>query len=139
MLTAVTLMMAHASDLDADKSKLIALENAWNLAQVQHDSKGLQELLSEHFVFTDYDGTVMNKAQFLADNKDAEYNATQVTNDNMQVFTYSNVAIVIGKFHEKGRYKGTAFDHWGRFTDTWMYENNIWQCIASHANRIANR
>jgi ketosteroid isomerase-like protein len=130
---------AQAGDIEADNSKLRALENAWNLAQLQRDSKALQALLSEKFVYTDYDGTVMNKTQFLTDNKDPAYNATVVTNDNMQVFTYSNVAIVIGKYHTKGTYKGKAFDHWGRFTDTWMYENNNWQCIASHTNLITTK
>ncbi|HXW94024.1 MAG TPA: nuclear transport factor 2 family protein, partial [Terriglobales bacterium] len=102
--TAMALTSAHAGDLD-DKSKLLALENAWNMAQVQHDSKALGGLVSERFVYTDEDGTVMNKAQFLTDNKDPEYNATLVTNDNMQVIAYSNVAIVIGKYHTKGSYK----------------------------------
>jgi len=139
VFTAMALTSAHAGDLDADKSKLLALENAWNMAQVQHDSKALEELVSARFVYTDEDGTVMNKAQFLTDNKDPEYNATLVTNDNMQVITYSNVAIVIGKYHTKESYKGKPFDHWGRFTDTWLYENHSWQCIATHTNGITSR
>src|SRR5579864_471302 len=118
MLTAVPL--AHAGDIDADKSKLMALENAWNLAQVNRDSKALDGLVSDHYVYTDVDGTVMNKAQFLADNKDPDYSTSLVTNDDVQVFAYSNVAIVIGKYHTKGTYKGKTFDHWGRFTDTWF-------------------
>jgi ketosteroid isomerase-like protein len=137
--TVMALTLAHASDLDAEKSKLLALENAWNMAQVQHDSKALEGLVSERFVYTDDDGTVMNKAQFLTDNKDPEYNVTLVTNDKMEVIAYSNVAIVIGKYHTKGSYKGKPFDHWGRFTDTWLYENDSWQCIATHTNGITSK
>jgi len=33
-------------------------------------------------------------------------------------------------------YKRQPFDHYGRFTDTWMYLNGKWQCIASHTNLI---
>jgi ketosteroid isomerase-like protein len=130
--------IAHG-DLSVDKGRLLALENAWNLAQLQRDSKGLQSLLSEKFVYTDYAGTVTNKAQFLEDNQDPAYNATLVTNDNMQVFSYSNVAIVIGNYHTKGTYRSKAFDHRGRFTDTWLYENNTWQCIASHTNLFTTK
>jgi ketosteroid isomerase-like protein len=137
--TAMALTLAHAGDLGADTSKLLALENAWNMAQVQHDSKALEGLVSERFVYTDEDGTVMSKAQFLTDNKDPEYSVTLVTNDNMQVIAYSTVAIVIGKYHTKGSYKGKPFDHWGRFTDTWLYENHSWQCIATHTNSITSR
>jgi Domain of unknown function (DUF4440) len=128
--------IVHASNLSVDRGRLVALENARNLAQLQRDTKSLQVLVSEKFVYTDYDGTVMNKARFLTDNEDPAYNPTLVTNDNMQVLSYSNVAIVIGNYHTKGTYRGKAFDHRGRFTDTWLYENNSWQCIASHTNLI---
>jgi hypothetical protein len=131
--------VAHAGDLGVDKSRLLALENSRNLAQLQRDSKGLQSLLPESFVYTDYDGRVMKKAQFLEDNKDPAYNATLVTNNNMQVFSYPNVAIVIGNYHTKGTYRSKAFDHRGRFTDTWLYENNTWQCIASHTNLFTTK
>ena len=128
--------ITHASDLDADKAKLLALENRWKLAQLQRDSKALQALVSDRYVYTYYDGTVMNKAQFLRDNRDPSYKLTLVANENMQVITYSNVAIVIGKYHSKGTYKGKPFDHWRRFTDTWVQENNNWRCVATHTSLL---
>jgi uncharacterized protein DUF4440 len=64
-------------DADSDSSKLIALENAWNQAQVHHDSKAVNNLVSDEFVYTDNDGTVMNKGQFLAGLKDSNYRARQ--------------------------------------------------------------
>jgi ketosteroid isomerase-like protein len=126
--------VAHAGDVEVEKAKLLALENGWNLAQLQRDSKALRSLISERFVYTDYDGTVMNKAQFLTDNRDPDYKPTLVTSEDVDVITYSNVAIVIGKYHTKGTYRDKPFDHWGRFTDTWIYENGNWQCIATHTN-----
>jgi len=128
--------IARAGDLEADKAKLLALENGWNLAQLQRDSRALQALLSDRYVYTDYDGTVMNKGQFLTDNKDPEYKPTVVTSEEMQVITYSNVAVVIGKYHTKGTYRDKPFDHWGRFTDTWVYENNNWRCLATHTSLV---
>jgi hypothetical protein len=120
----------------ADRSKLIALENAWNLAQLHHDDKALQELIPDTFVYTDYDGTVMNKRQFLADLKDPNYRATLVANQDVKVYPYQNTAVVIGTYHTKGTYKRKPFEHYGRFTDTWIYLNNKWQCVASHTNLI---
>ena len=126
-----------ADDSEAEKARLLALENGWNLAQLQRDSRALQALLSDRYVYTDYDGTVMNKGQFLTDNKDPDYRPAVVTNEEMQVITYSNVAIVIGKYHTKGIYKDKPFDHWGRFTDTWVYENNNWRCLATHTSLLS--
>lgn len=125
-----------ANDVTAEASKLIALENAWNQAQLHHDAKAVSNLVSDAFVYTDYDGTVMNKAQFLADLQDPNYRATLIANDQARVIPYTNAAIVVGTYHSKGTYKRQPFDHYGRFTDTWLYQNNKWQCVASHTNLI---
>lgn len=132
------LLMARdpANEITADSSKLIALENAWNQAQLHHDAKALNNLVSDSFVYTDYDGTVMNKAQFMADLKDPDYRASLITNDEARVISYVNAAIVIDTYHSKGTYKRQPFDHYGRFTDTWLYQNNKWQCVASHTTLI---
>lgn len=125
-----------AKDSATDESKLVALENAWNQAQLHHDAKALDQLVPDTFVYTDYDGTVMNKPQFLADLKDPAYRATLITNEDVKVYPYQNAAIVIGTYHTKGTYKRQPFEHFGRFTDTWIYENYKWQCVASHTNLI---
>ena len=96
----------------------------------------MEGLISDNFVYTDYDGTVMNKAEFLADLKDPAYRASLIANENVKVFPYQNVAIVIGTYHTKGTYKRQAFEHYGRFTDTWIFEKSIWRCVASHTNLI---
>ena len=125
-----------AKNSNPDVDKLIALENAWNQAQLHHDARALNDLVSSSFVYTDYDGTVMNKAQFMADLRDPNYRATLITNDNMKVFPYENVAIDIGRYHTKGVYRGKPFEHFGRFTDSWIYQGSKWQCIASHTTLV---
>ena len=121
----------------ADESKILALENGWNQAQVHHDAKALESLVADSFVSTDNDGTVFNKAQFLADTKDMSYKADMVANDNVKVQLFQNAAVVTGTYHARGTNKGKAFDHWGRFTDTWIYVAGRWQCVASHTSHIA--
>ena len=133
VLLLAVLAISSAKEVDVDRGKLIALENAWNQAQVHHDAKAVGQLLPESFV---YDGTVMNKAKFLADVKDEKYKATSITNEDLQVFPYQNAAIVIGTYRSKGTYAGKPFDHRGRFTDTWIYQNGQWLCAATHTNLI---
>ena len=134
MLVVATL--CRAADLAAEQSKLVTLENAWNQAQLSKDAKALDELVGERFVYTDTDGTVMTKAAFLADAKDPAYQATSASNDTVVVYLYDGFAIVTGRYHTKGTYKGTAFDHHGRFTDTWQRKGSSWQCVASHTSLI---
>jgi Domain of unknown function (DUF4440) len=140
LLASMAVARVAAGELPgADESKLIALENAWNQAQLQHNANALQELVSDAFVYTDYDGTVLNKAGFMADLKDPNYRAVLITNQNVRVIPYQGLAIVIGTYHTKGTYKGRPFEHWGRFTDTWIYSGYKWQCVASHTNLITNK
>jgi hypothetical protein len=139
LLVVTTFCPAQAPHATATNSKLIALENAWNQAQVHHDAKALESLVGDRFIYTDTDGSVMNKAQFLADAKDLTYNATSATNDNVKIDLYENTAVVSGRYHTKGTFKGKAFDHYGRFTDTWIYLNGEWQCVASHTTRLLQK
>jgi hypothetical protein len=123
----------------ATESKLIALENAWNQAQLHHDAKALEHLVGDRFIYTDTDGSVMNKTQFLADAKDMDYRATSAANDNVKVDLYDTTAVVSGSYHTKGTYKGKPFDHHGRFTDTWIYLNGQWQCVASATTLLQHK
>jgi ketosteroid isomerase-like protein len=124
----------QARDTKAERSMIIALENAWNQAQIHRDGEGLNRLTADTFVYTDWDGTLMNKAKFIADSKDPSVETTLVANDDVQVYFYPGVAVVTGAYHAKGTNKGKPFDHYGRFTDTWILSDGQWQCVASHTN-----
>lgn len=139
LLSPILVARSQINEVDVDRTKLLALENAWNQAQVHHDSDAVSQLLPESYVYTDYDGTVMNKQQFLDDLKDPDYKAAALTNTDVQVIPYSNSAIVIGTYHSKGSYKGKPFDHVGRFTDTWIYQDRKWLCVATHTNLISKK
>src|SRR2546422_7518868 len=53
------------SRAQGDETKIIALENLWNQMQLHHDAEAMGKMLDDDFVFTDYDGTIMSKPQFL--------------------------------------------------------------------------
>jgi len=136
LMASIIARSASTNEVDVDRTKLLALENAWNQAQLHHDADAVGQLLPESYIYTDYDGTVMNKAKFLEDLKDPNYKATLLTNTDMQVIPYTNAAIVVGTYHSKGTYKSKPFDHTGRFTDMWIFQERKWQCVATHTNLI---
>jgi len=137
LMAGVIARSASTTEVDVDRTKLLALENAWNQAQLHHDADAVGQLLPESYIYTDYDGTVMNKATFLEDLKDPNYKAMSLTNTDMQVIPYTNAAIVVGAYHSKGTYKGKPFDHTARFTDTWIFQDRKWQCVATHTNLVS--
>jgi hypothetical protein len=122
-----------------NETLLLALENGWNQAQLHHDSKALDGLVADTFISTDNDGTFMTKAQFLADNEDLSYAPSLMTNSDEQVFLYGNAAVVAGIYHAKGLNKRKPFDRYGRFTDTWVYLNGKWLCVASHTSALKKK
>lgn len=126
----------HSQKATSEESKLVALENVWNQAQLHHDSQALKSLVSDSFVFTDTDGTLMNKAEFLKDIEDSDFHPTSISNSDVKVHIYQTAAVVYGGYHTKGSYKGKAFDHYGRFTDTWTFQDDKWQCVASHTSLL---
>lgn len=114
-----------------DETRIIGLENSWNLAQKNHDANAMAGMLHPDFVFTDYDGTVMMKPQFLASIRDASNTLTLEVSDDMVLHRFGDTVVVTGATHEKGKQKGKAYEHHGRFTDTWIRHNNEWLCVAS--------
>lgn len=127
---------APSSNPKADRSKLIALENIWNQAQIHHDGPALEHMVADTFVYTDWDGTVMNRAQFIADVKDTATEIKSAANTDVNVYFYPGVAVITGAYHTVGSIQGKSFDHHGRFTDTWIFQEGQWVCVASHTNLV---
>jgi ketosteroid isomerase-like protein len=123
--------------LSPDESLILTLEKAWNVAEETKDVRALDQLLSETLVYTDYDGSFMNKAQFLASVKSAGLDSDQITNESVSVKVYGGTAIVTGIYHEKGTLKGKAISRRGRFSDSWVKENGTWMCVASQSTLIS--
>ena len=129
----LTLWMAIPWLLSAqESSKVIAMENAWNQAELHNDAQAVNLLLADDFVMTVAEGTLYNKAQILASVRDKSYRPQVLQSSGMIVHPYGNTAIVTGTYYEKGVDKGKPWERRGRFTDTWIYLGGRWQCVASH-------
>lgn len=126
------LFAQQPSSSPGDADRIIGLENIWNQAQVNHDATAMGSMLHPDFVFTDYDGTVMGKAQFLASIRDPSNTLSLEVSDDMKLHRFGETVIVTGATHERGKEKGKSYEHYGRFTDTWIRQNNAWICVASH-------
>ena len=125
------------SRAQGDETKIIALENLWNQMQVNHDAEAMAKMIDADFVLTDYDGTVMSKAEFLDSIRDMSYHLTVEVSENMRLHRHGDTVVVTGATHEKGTFKGKPYQRQGRFTDTWMKKNGQWLCIASQLSLIS--
>jgi hypothetical protein len=140
-LLAMMFLVGHAQQpnaLESDKVRVLALENSWNEAEKNKDGKALDHLLASSFSYTDSDGALMNKVQFLASITASSYHPGQIINETMKAEAYGHVVVVSGTYREEGSEKGKSYVHRGRFTDTWVQENGAWLCAASQETLITH-
>ena len=120
----------------AQEERLVVLERLWNDAQVHRDAHALQALIADRFINTEYDGEVSERDKFLADIKDPEFKPSMMNIRDVKVNVFRDTAIVTGIYHAKGTYATKAYEHTGRFTDTWIFEDGKWLCVASHTSLL---
>lgn len=125
------------SGMSGDEGTILVLENAWNKAEMNKDGQALDELLANSLVYVDYDGSLMDKDQFVASAKNSTVQSLQLVNDNVHVHMYADSAVVYGVYHEKGVEKGHSYTRNGRFVDTWVKVSNTWQCVASQSTLLS--
>ena len=130
-VTAVCLMLPFMATAQ-EPTKIIAMENLWNRAELNNDAPAVRLLLADDFVMTVAEGTTYNKAQIVASVADKSYRPEVLQSTDLVVHSYGDTAVVTGAYYEKGIDKGKPWERRGRFTDTWMNLGGSWQCIASH-------
>ena len=131
------LLSAQNQSTNGEEGHLLALESAWNHAEQSKDAAALKQLIGDSFEYVDYDGTLMNKKEFLASILSNNVQGEQINNDGMTVHVYGNAAVVNGIYRDRGLENGKPFSRRGRFTDTWIYQNGAWQCVASQSTLIS--
>ena len=127
-------LCAFAQPTRNDGSSLVALERMWNEAQVARDSAAIGSMIGDRFVNTEFNGEVSGRQAFLANFADPKFKPTIMGIDDVKVEMYGGTAIVTGTYHTKGTYGGKAYEHFGRFTDTWIFQKGQWLCVASHSS-----
>ena len=101
----------------AVRSKIIALEKAWNQAYKAADIRALDSILDNEIVLINDDGSVQSKAEFLAGVKATRNNSQeqQVSPESMSVHVFGNTAISTGVFRAKGVEGGKSYVRRGAF------------------------
>jgi ketosteroid isomerase-like protein len=122
-----------AQGTNPDEGRILSLESAWNQAEQQKDTKALNLLLAENLVYIDYDGTLMDKTQFLASVSVKPLHPSQIVNTSVKAYVYGESAVVTGLYRETGNLQGKTYIRRGRFTDVWVKVNQTWQCVASQS------
>jgi ketosteroid isomerase-like protein len=119
-----------------DETQLIQLERSWNQAEMGRDASAITSLFDDTLVYVDYDGSLMNKTQYLRSVADPTSKPDHMYDEGMTVHVYSGAGVVTGVYRETGTTKGKPYNRRARFTDTWVKQNGQWKCVASQSTLI---
>jgi ketosteroid isomerase-like protein len=128
--------MPQDKSTSADEIQIKQLERAWNQAEARQEVKEVASLMADTLAYTDYDGSFMNKADYLKWVADPEQKADHLYEESLSAQVYGNTAVATGIYRETGINKGKKYAVRFRFTDTWIRRGGIWQCVASHSTLI---
>ncbi|SRR6266404_105429 len=81
LLCAVLVIAQDSPKRNAEEGRLLALESAWNHAEQSKDATALKQLLGESLVYVDYDGTLLNKKEFLENTLHNNVEQEQINNE----------------------------------------------------------
>jgi ketosteroid isomerase-like protein len=119
-----------------DEIQIRQLERAWNQAEAKQEAGSLNTLLADSLAYTDYDGSFMNKSEYMKWVVEPEQKADHLYDEGLKVQVYGNAAVVTGIYRETGTNKGKPYVIRSRYTDTWIRRAGVWQCVASHSTLI---
>jgi len=130
---------APASGSTNDEIQIRQLERAWNEAEARHDAKAVTNIVGDTLTYIDFDGSVMNKEEYIQDVTKTAYQAVHLYDEGLTVTVYGNAAVVSGIYRETGTTKGKKYVHRVRFTDTWIKQSGVWRCVASQSTLIQGK
>lgn len=119
-----------------EQGRILALENAWNQAVQQKNGPALDMLLARELIYVDYDGKLMDKAEYLTSVQSQALQPGRIVSESMSVHLYGSVAVVNGVYRENGARNGKPYLLKERFTDTWLRRSESWVCVASQSTLI---
>jgi len=117
---------------------LKALEQEWAEAFKNRDQKTLNRVLANDFIFTDDEGHVYDKSQYIeAVMKVIKVDSYKI--DDLTTRVYGGTGVVAGRWTGKSSTAGKDSSGAFRFTDTFVKRQGRWQVIASQDTRISRQ
>jgi hypothetical protein len=100
---------AQEKPVNADEIQIRQLERAWNQAEANQQVKEVSNLVDDTLVYTDYDGSIMNKAEYMKWVAAPQQKADHLYDEGLTVHVYGNAAVVAGIYRESGTNKGKHY------------------------------
>jgi len=123
---------AWAQTTRAAEQDIIKLEQTVTDAQFKKDRAALERLLGDDYLYTHSNGSVLNKAQEIAESMSSDVQWTDSKFADLKVRIFGDVAVLTGRQTIRGAAKGYVPGP-RRITDIFVKRNGRWQHVGGQA------
>jgi hypothetical protein len=85
LVCTVVLFAQEKSTASNDEIQVRQLERAWNQAEAHHDVGAVTAIVADTLTYIDFDGSIMNKAEYLRDVTKTAYQADHLYDEGLKV------------------------------------------------------
>ncbi len=123
---------ARAQATSAIEQEIIKLEQTVTNAQFKKDRAALERLLADDYLYTHSNGSVLNKAQEIAESMSSDVQWTDSKFADLKVRVFGDVAVLTGRQTIQGTAKGYVPGP-RRITDIFVKRSGHWQWVGGQA------
>ena len=137
MISMSVAAIAQALPADAAAEKAVAaVEEQWTQSERTNNPDLVAPLLAAKLIYIDIDGSIGDRAKFLADAKATKYTSVEI--QDFHVTAHGQTAIATMVFKAKGTdAKGKPMDYNARWADTYVkMPDGKWQCVLSQGSDL---
>ena len=127
------------SQNNSDEQQVRQLEPQWIEAFLRGDTETLDRILADDFIFTDPEGKLLTKVEWIADMTSGELTFESIHIDDLQVRMYGDAAVANGRVTVKARSKEGGFNGQYCYTDMYVKRNGQWQAVAEQATLLSQQ
>ena len=118
--------------------ELVELEHQLARAWVKGDRRFIEDLLAPEWAVTDPSGRVLTRQQVLDETfGSTDRRVVSMSMDDLRVRLIGEVAVVTGRTHATGSYRGQEASVRLRFTDVFQHRDGRWMVVVSQGTMIA--
>lgn len=119
--------------------ELVALQHQWAAARVARNVEFLEKLYAREFRITAMNGSIVSRADDIGVFASGDLRPESVTNEDMEVLIYDNVAVVTGLEKVRGTFKGALGNFALRFTNVFVHRDGRWQLVRHQSTELRSR
>ena len=128
--------VASAAAAESAKAEVLKVEEIRNQALQSGDAVALGNIYSDDLVYANVSGTLLTKAEHLAEFKARTLHFVSFAHDNVEVTMHGDSAVLTGISKSVVDYRGEISHSQRRFMNVYAKKDGRWLCVAHFEQNI---